>query len=648
MQTQAAALYDAFARAIAPRRPLSVSQWADTHRILSSKESVEPGRWRTDRNPVLREPMDCFSSRSPVREVVMMWPIQIGKTAAAQNILGYTMTERPGPIMVALPAEVSMKKWVTQKLNPLIEETDCVREVLTSTHSRNAANQREFKDFAGGQLYIEHAGSPARLKSTSVKLLMVDELDEFADNLQGGDDPVALLQGRMSAFSSVARVLYISTPTIRGRSRIEELYEDSDRRRYHVPCPHCGHYQPLEWKGLQWMTNQAKEVISVNYVCRECGALIDEQHKTRMLAEGRWIPDNPGHPRRGYHLNCLYYPPGLGPRWQTLAEMWLKAQGDPARLKTFVNDRLAETWEDEVTRELRTHAIADRAEPYPLRHAPEGVLALTAGVDTQDNRLEVVIAGWGEGMRMWIIDYVALPGDPAEQAVWTVLTDLLNRPVEHASGASLRVLATAIDMGGHRTEAVKAYVRSRMISRPMAIHGAKANTAPVLGKPKDVDLNWRGRYDRRGVRIWQVGTVAAKHWLYSRLAKDGGKDPDERLVHFSSDLPPEFYTGLTAETYNPTRNRFECRRGVRNEPLDCTVYAYAAAHHPELRLHRAGRKDWEHWRNMLLAQLSPEPPARQQQAQPPKRPETAKKPAPGLPNHLGQDGSLSDSPWMYD
>jgi len=599
--TQAATLYDAFARGIAPRRPLSVSEWADAHRILSSKESVEPGRWRTDRNPVLREPMDCFSARSPVREVVLMFPIQIGKTAVAQNVLGYTMTERPGPIMVALPAEVSMHKWIVQKLNPLIEETAAVREVLTSTASRDGANRREFKDFAGGQLYLEHAGSPARLKSTSVKLLIVDELDEFADNLQGGDDPVELLKGRLSAFSSVARVLYISTPTIRGRSRIEELYEDSDQRRYYVPCPHCGHEQPLEWKGLQWLTDEHKQIQSIAYVCRECGALIDERHKPAMLAAGRWVPENPGHPRRGYQLNGLYYPLGLGPRWIELAQQWLKAQDDPARLKTFINDRLAETWEDEVTRELRTHAIADRAEPYPLRHAPEGVLAVTAGVDTQDDRLECIIVGWGRGMRAWVLDYAVLPGDPAEGAVWAALTDLLNRPLEHASGARLRVLATAIDMGGHRTEAVKAYVRERRIARPMAIHGATANTAPILGKPKLVDLTWRGRLDKRGVMIWQVGTVAAKHWLYARLAKDARHEPDERLVHFSQDLPPEFYTGLTAETYNPTKNRFELKRGVRNEPLDTFVYAIAAAHHPELRLHRASKADWDQYQRLLEA-----------------------------------------------
>ena len=587
-QSTAARLRRVIARALAPRRPLTVSQWADLHRRLSPKGSAEPGPWRTDRNPPLREPMDCLSARSGVREVVLMFPIQAGKTEVALCVLGYCMVHHPGPIMVALPGEVSLKKWVAQKLTPMLEETPAVNEVLASTRSRDGANQRDFKDFAGGQLYIEHAGSTSRLKSTSVRTLIVDEVDEFAANLHSGDDPLDLLRGRTSAFPGTYQALYISTPTLKGVSRIEQLYQDSDRRRYHVPCPHCGHEQPLEWSGLQWTADHAQAW----YVCRDCGAVIDEHHKTAMIAAGRWVAENPDSRVRGYHLNALYYPLGLGPRWHDLARMWHEAQNDPAKLKTFVNDRLAEPWEDPAMRAVRHNAIADRAIDYPLRQAPAGVLAITAGVDTQDNRLAVQIEGWGERLRCWVLDYIELPGDPADDAVWVALTDLLNRPIEHASGQVLRVLATAIDAGGHRTEAVKAFVRDRRIARPLAIFGAKPNNAPILSKPKAVDVDWRGRYDKRGVTICHVGTVAAKHWLYGRLSSDAERAPDERLFNASRELPPEYFTGLVSETYNPARNRFEHRRGTRNEPLDTWVYAYAAAHHPELRLHRYTRADW--------------------------------------------------------
>ena len=596
--------YRALARALAPRKPLTVSQWADAHMVLSSKGSAKSGQWRTDANPPLREPMDCMSARSTVREVVLMFPIQYGKTSVAVNTLGYCMDHDPGPVMVCLPGEVSMNKWVAQKLNPAIEETPAMKRALTSVASRDSSNTRTFKDFAAGQLYIEHAGSPSRLKSTSVRTLIVDEVDEFANNLGGGDDPVEMLNGRTSAFPGTYKRLYISTPQIKGVSRIESLWNKSDQRRYHVPCPHCGHMQHLEWRGLHW----GPDGREVWYVCNDCGAHIDEHHKTDMIRQGAWVPDNPGAKVRGYHINCLYYQFGLGPRWADLVEMWRDAQNDPARLKTFVNDRLAEPWEDPAMRAVRHNAIADRAEAYPLRTAPSGVLAVTAGVDTQDNRLAVHLTGWGRGMAFWALDYIELPGDPADDAVWASLTELLNTPIQHACGALLRPEAVAIDAGGHRTEAVKSYVRDRRTRRPMAIFGAVPNNAPVLSKGKMQDVDWRGRLDRRGVLIHHVGTVGVKHWLYSRLSTDATKEPDQRLTHFSDELPPEYFAGLVSESYNPAKNRFEKRRGARNEPLDTWVYSYAAAHHPELRLHRYTVADWDRLAERLQASVPGAPP----------------------------------------
>ena len=604
------AVASAIARALAPRKPLTVSQWADLELRLSSKGSAEPGRWRTERNPPLREPMDCLSARSTVKDVALKFPIQYGKTMVAVAALGYTMDHNPGPVMVTLPGEVSMHKWVAQKLNPMIEETPAVRTTLTSTDSRNGSNRREFKDFAGGQLYIEHAGSPSRLKSTTVRTLIVDELDEFAANLQGGDDPVEMLNGRTSAFPATYKRLYISTPQIRGLSRIDALYEKSDQRRYYVPCPHCGEEQPLEWSGLRWGPGGT----GVAYVCRECGAMIDEHHKPAMIAAGRWVAENPGAKIRGYHINALYYQIGLGPRWADLVEMWLDAQNDPARLKTFINDRLAEAWEDPAMRAVKHNIIADRAERYPLRTAPAGVLAITAGVDTQDNRLAVQIVGWGRGLSFWVLDYIELPGDPADDAVWQALAELLNRGVQHESGPTLDVQATCIDAGGHRTEAVKAFVRDRRIRRPLAIFGAVPNNAPVLSKGKMQDIDWKGRYDKRGVLIQHVGTVGIKHTLYARLSTDADKAPENRLGHFSDELPPEYFAGLVSESYNPSKNRFEKKRGARNEPLDTFVYAYAATHHPELRLHRFSRADWDKIEAHIENRQQPAPQQAQQPA----------------------------------
>lgn len=607
-------IFRRLARQLTPRAPITVSQWADANRIISPKQGAEAGPWRTDRNPLLREPMDALGQRG---DVALMFPIQLGKTEVLLNDIGYSMAEDPCPIMVCLPGEVSLNKWVAQKLGPMIDETPAVRAQLTSTASRDAANSRTMKDFAGGQLYIEHAGSPARLKSTTVRKLRVDELDEFAANLTGGDDPVEMLNGRTSAFPGNFSRAYVSTPQLKSTSRIFYLWEKSDQRRYRVPCPHCGEMQPFMWAGLKWSTVVHADLPRrAWYVCRECGGEIEEYAKTAMMAAGKWVPDNPASRMRGYNANCLYYPLGLGPRWADLVEMWLNAQGDPARLKTFVNDRLAEPWEDKATASVKANLVQERAIAYPLRTAPRGVIRITAGVDTQDDRLEAQIIGWGRGRSWWVIDYVPLLGDPALPEVWAALTDLLNRPVPHESGALMQVEAVSIDTQGHRTEHVKNYVRSRRVRRPMASAGAKANTAPVLSRAKLQDVTWQGKTDKRGIHVFQIGTVDAKHVLYAQLAADhdahekwmAAADTDSKPAapaqqcHFSSDLGDEYFTGLISEVYNPTRARFEKKRGsIRNEPLDTWVHAYAATHHPELRLHRARGEDWDRWEADVLA-----------------------------------------------
>ena len=586
-------------RVIAPRKPMTVSEWAEANLRLSSKGSVAPGAFRIERNPALQEPMDCLSARSSVRQVVCRFPIQFGKSTIESAVIGYSMCENPGPIMVCLPGEVSMKKFIVQKLNPLIEETPAVSECLSSTLSRDAKNTQDFKDFDGGQLYIEHAGNPKRLKSTSVKILLVDEFTEFAGSLPAGDDPVALLEGRTSAFPSVSKSMYVSTPGVLGLCRTSERFEDSDRRYRHLPCPHCGEFHAYVWSDMKYRADPlTQRVTDAWLVCPHCACTIDESHKTAMLTAGRWIADNPGHPVRGYHINCLYYPIGLGPRWADLAQMWLNASNDPAKLKTFINDRLAEPWEDVALRAVKQNLLRDRAEPYRLRLAPAGVCYLTVGVDTQDDRLEVHLVGWGKGMSAWTIDYVVLPGDPAKPEVWQKLRALLARPIEHEHGAYLPVSAVAIDGRGHRTPFVKAFALSNQdspdpIRRVMVIFGAKAASAPVLGRPKWEDITAAGKTERRGIHTWQVGTVAAKNWLYRRMGADADIEADDRHLHFSEHLGDGFFAGMVSETFDPKSGRYIKKRSTRNEPLDTWVYAYAAAHHPELHLHRLTRAEWD-------------------------------------------------------
>lgn len=595
-----ARIFRTIARHIAPRKRLSVSEHADEHRFLTTKGSSEPGRWVTERNPPLREPMDALSVHSGVHDVVLMFPVQMGKTEVALNAINYRMVHAPCPIMVVLPGEPSMKGWIQQKFNTMVESCSTLREVMRSQASRDSANQRDFKDYAGGQLFIEHAGSTQRLKSKSVEFMVVDELDEFPAETLKGDDPVDMLDDRTSGFPSTYKRLYISSPGTKGVSRIEQKWLESDQRYYEVPCPHCGEFQALDWSGLGW----TPDLKHCWYTCQHNGCLIDEHHKTDMIRRGRWIATEPDARTRGYTINGLYYQIGLGPRWSDLVRMWLAAQDNPAKLKTFTNSRLALPYEDPAMRAVKHNLIRDRAEAYPLRLAPAEVLAVTAGCDTQDDRIPVQIIGWGRGMKCWVLDYIEFPGDPAEDATWIPVTELLNKPIEHALGGTIRVEAAAFDMGGHRTEAVKNYVRSQQVMRPMCIFGATRNNAPVLGKPTLGDINWKGKSDKRGIKLWQIGTVAAKHHLYALLSTDADRERELRMVHISDQLEPEYFQGLTAEVYDPKKNRFEVKY-KRNEPLDTWVYAYAATHHPELRLARQSKRDWDEREKRLTAKAAP-------------------------------------------
>lgn len=582
-------IFNALGAAFAPRQRLTVSEWADQNIVLSRKTSPEPGPWRTDRNPILREPMDCLSARATVKEVVLKFPIQMGKSEVGRNAVGYWMTESPGPIMCAFPADVSMAKWINQKLNPMLEDSPKVAAALTSNNSRNAANTKEFKDFIGGQLYIEHAGTPARLKSTSVKYLVVDELTEFANALKTGDDPMVMLEDRYSAYTSTYKRLDISSPGIRGLCRIDDRYEISDQRRYHMPCPHCHTEITFEWAGLQW-TAGGENVV---YLCPECACIIEEHAKTDMIRSGRWIPAHPDRPIRGYTVNGLYYQIGLGPRWADLVQMWLSCQNDPAKLKTFINSRLAEAWEDPTLRAAKLHSIADRAEKYPLMVAPIGVGMITAGIDTQDDRLEIQIVGWGKHLRAWTLGYIVLPGDPADAAIWDALESILNTPIEHVNGYKLPIAATNQDAGGHKTENVYDFSRRKTVRRYRPTFGAVPRNAPVMSKPKSIDYNHRGQTFKRGVTIQHVGTILIKDKFFGRLGADADKAPEDRLLHFSEELPPEFFSGLVSEIFNPKTGRYDKKRGARNEPLDTWVLAYAATHHPELRLHQMTNRQWD-------------------------------------------------------
>lgn len=598
MQNTLAHCYAKLSAATKPRDRLTVSAWADRHRFLSSKQSGERGKWRTDRNPILREIQDSLSVFSPVREVVVMKSSQVGVTEATVNWLGYIIDNAPAPTMVLMPTLESRDTWKVQKLNPLLTETGAIRDILGGMKSRDAANSKDVIDFPGGILFLAGGNSPNSYAQKSARYLVMDDLDRFPSEVGDEGDPVGLARGRTKAFAR-SKLLLISTPTIKGASLIEREYEASDQRHYHVACPACGEFQILRWSNLKWSAS----VEQAWYACEHCGTMIDEHHKPKMLSLGRWIAENPDTKRRGYHISALYAPIGLGPSWLDLAQEFMVAKNDPATLKTFINTHLGEAWEDQ-TNKLKAHELARRMEANELRAIPPGCLALTAGIDTQDDWLAVTLLGWGDG-HLWIIDWHEIQGDTAKPEVWDRLQDYLHTQLTNAWGKPLRIRAAGIDSRGHRSEQVRAFVSRHGLHLPVyAVQGATTRMGRAIAQQASYpDKTRRGKVIRGGYGLWNVGTEYCKDFIYGHLASDGDKPETERQFRLPAGLEDTYFNGLLSETYDPEKKRYIQRTGAkhkRNEPLDTLVYAWAIGQHKEVNIGRGrgGRPDVKYWERL--------------------------------------------------
>lgn len=654
MTTATALISNVLARTLRPRHPLTVSEWADANRMLSEVGSAEPGRWKTSRTPYLREIMDCLSEHHPARKVVFRKSSQVGGTEVGSNWLGYIMCHAKGPVAVVMPTDRSLTDWMSQKFDPMADETPAVGAVLANRNNRSADNNAQRKKFAGGILYTKTAGSTADLKSTSLRYAIADEVDEYEwDTGQGS--PLGLLDVRVTTYHD-SKLFIVSSPTVKDASTIDAEFDGGDQRHYHLPCPHCGHYQKLQWGSLRWQHTaglQRQDIKHAWYVCNDCGCEIHEHEKPSMLARGQWIAEAPGAAYPSFHIHALYSPNGLGKTWAQLADQWVKAQDDHRALQLFLNTRLGESWADR-SRDIKPNALIARAEPYLLRKLPDGVLVITAGVDVQDDRFEIAV--WGHGFEgttriRWVIDYHVIPGRPSEAETWAALADyLLAARFGLDNGRTLGLEATGIDIGGHHTHDVYAFVRSRRVPRCIACKGASTPGRAILGKPSLQDVNWKGQSIKKGVALYLVGSDVAKHLLYGLLDGDAERAPHERRVRFSSALDDKWFDGLVAEVFNPRKNRWEIKKGKRNEPLDTFVLAEAASHHPELYLHKWRAVDWKRRARMLGvdeesingaggAAGAVAEPAGQDSAPAPAPPkEPAPKPARGRPARRGRIG----------
>ncbi len=619
----AEAIERAWREGLTPDPLLTVSEWADRYRMLSSKSASEPGRWSTRRTPYLKEIMDCLSPSSPAERVVFMKGAQVGGTECGNNWIGYCIHLAPGPMMAVSPTVEMAKRNSRQRIDPLIEESPALSERIAPSRSRDAGNTVLAKEFRGGVLVMTGANSAVGLRSMPVRYLFLDEVDGYPADVEGEGDAIRLAEARTRTFAR-RKIFIVSTPTVAGASPIEREFEASDQRRFFVPCPHCGHRQWLRFEQLRW---QWGEPQTARYVCEDCEEAIAESHKTWMLEHGEWRATKPdagqepecrggqGRPGAasagktvGFHLSSLYSP--LGWRsWADIAAAWEAAQGSATRLKAFKNTELGEVWVEEGEAP-DWERLLERREAYPLGTVPAGGLLLVGGADVQKDRIEASVWAFGRGKESWLVEHRVLMGDTARDAVWKRLAEMLAETWTHESGARLPLTRFAIDTG-FATQETYAFVRRMKDARLMAVKGV-ARGAALVGTPTAVDVTLGGRKLRRGVKVFAVAGGIAKLEFYNNLRKsvevldDGEIRYPEGYVHLPK-VDAEFVKQLCAEQLITRRNRngYPVREWQkireRNEALDCYVYARAAASAAGL-----DRFEERHWRE-LERQLTPEP-----------------------------------------
>lgn len=587
-----------------PEPIITVSEWADEFRFLSEIAASEPGRWRTSRTPYLKEVMDHLSAHYPTKEVIVQKGAQIGFTEAGLNWIGYIMDNAPGPALLVMPTESTAKRNSKIRLEPMIKATPQLRTKVAAAKSRDKSNTILSKEFPGGILNLSGANAAQGLRSLPIRYLFLDEIDAYPLDLDGEGSPIELAEKRTNTFSK-KKIFKISTPTIAGISVIEKEFERTDQRYFHVPCPECDHFQPLVFRdesGYRLVWDKG-EPSTARFLCESCGSLIEERFKTKMLARGKWVqhkPENESKDRVGFHLNSLYSPYGWY-SWAEAAEEWEKAQTDQNKLKVFVNTVLGETWEEEGE-VPEWELLYQSRESYPVNKPFKEVCFITAGVDVQKDRLELEIVGWIPGKQSQSIDYRAIQGDTAKKPVWDELAKVVSETWESEDGRVLPLTMMAVDTGYNTTHAYD-FCRRFTQRQVIPIKGTD-RLGIMIGQPSAVDRTSSGRRSKK-IMLWNIGVGIAKAELYGWLRarqtdeqEEAGEYPDG-YCHFP-EYGRNYFRGLTAEKLLIKKDRrgfkkYEwVKQFERNEPLDCRVYARAAA--AIIGMDRFVEEDWQNMR----------------------------------------------------
>lgn len=554
-----------------PPPKITVTEWADEYRRLSPEASAEPGRWKTSKAPYQREIMDAIGDIE-VQKVVVMSAAQVGKSdACILNPLGYYMHYDPSPIMILQPTIQMAESFSKDRVTPMLRDTPVLAERINDK-ARNSGNTILQKIFPGGHCTLVGANSPSSLASRPIRILLADEIDRYPPTAGNEGDPLLLAGKRLTTFWN-KKTVCVSTPTTKGLSRIEVEYEHSTQEEWTVPCPACEKYTTLDWAGIVFDKTNPEDI---SYTCPHCGVISAEHDWKELFYKGKFSTKHPNRKVRGFHLNSLA---SLFVEWSDVVKKFLVAveemkKGNIELLKVWTNTEMGQSWE-EKGETLEHEELYLRCEEYEAE-VPAPVIVLTAGVDVQDDRFEIEIVGWGEEKESYGIYYKVIYGDLKLENIWKELDEYLAKTFTTADGRKLPILATCIDSGGHFTQEVYKFCKSRIARRIWAIKGKGGAQVPYYSKPSTSNAY--------KTPLFTLGVDTGKAILYQRL---GVEEAGPNYCHFPAEdgrgYTENYFKGLTAEkmvmTYKKGRAQYVWRlkEGIkRNEPLDIRVYATAA------------------------------------------------------------------------
>lgn len=557
----------------------TVSEWADENRVLVSESSSEPGRWRTDRAPYQRGIMDSFT-QTGIWKIVIMASAQTGKTEMELNMMGRAIDTDPGPMLFIQPTDTFAEDFSKRRVAPMIRACPALKRKVYEAKSRDAGNTIGMKTFPGGSVSFTGANSPTELAGRPVRYVFCDEIDRFPASAGTEGNPLKLAERRTETFRERGRKMVLtSTPTIKGTSEIEKNYLQGTQEEWHTECPHCHSFSFIRFDNIKFDKEEYKDengeknyhVRNVRWKCPVCERETGEYETKRQAA--KWVAKNPEAVEAGirsFRLSAFMSP---WSDWKDICRSFLNAKDDPELLKVFVNTMLGETWEVRDRSGVPEQLYA-RREKYDAE-VPNGVLVLTMGVDTQDNRLEYEIVGWDREEQSWGINRGVIPGIPDTKAVWEEIDALMDKKWRLPNGMGLKVMGTFVDSGGHYTQEVYRACAERFANgrKIFAIKGDDGQDKEYVALMKKSGPIKSPKFI--------IGVDSGKTAIMSASAVE---KPGPRYMHYPRDYEAgydqEYFRGLISEKLVIHRRGGKAvmaweKTYERNEPLDCRNYARA-------------------------------------------------------------------------